>query len=260
MGMVVLVYPMLAQPNKMSTSLKKTAPTPRYQAIVDHIRGLIDDGTLKPGDRLLAERDLSESFGVSRISVRKALAVLAGKGLIDVTPRHGAYVREISTEQVQDSFSRLVAKNKQQVKDLYEARQIFEVQIVRLAAQRRTEEDISELERLLKETTQALRSGDNPHQADIDFHIGLTRFADNRFFTELMTILVTGLLDAFDILWSMPQSADRLTLVDRIVADHEQIIAAIIAQDSQSAAEIVTEHIAFSIKTVELLNQTLPSN
>lgn len=237
---------------------KKPPPTPRYQVIVDDICRQIDDGRLKPGDRLLAERELSDAFGVSRISARKAIAVLAGKGLIDVTPRHGAYVREISTEQVQDSFSRLVAKNRQQVKDLYEARRIFEVQVVRLAAERRTKADIPELEALFHQTSEAIRTGENPHQADIDFHIGLAHFTDNRFFTELMSILISGLLEAFSILWSMPDKASRDKLIERIEREHQAIISAIIEQDGEKAAQIVTEHIHFSIKTVEILNQTLP--
>ena len=61
-----------------------------YTQVVDQIHHLIRQGELSPGDRLLPERELAETMGVSRTSVRQALGVLEGRGVIEVTPRNGA--------------------------------------------------------------------------------------------------------------------------------------------------------------------------
>lgn len=224
---------------KEPSNLKQAAKTSKYQSIVDHIELMIKQGDLEPGDRLLPERELSEQFGVSRISVRKALAVLAGMGLINTTPRHGAYVAEFSNEQVLSSFSRLVAQNSQRVDDLYEVRRLIEVQVVRLVAVRRTEDDVRELWEKFEQTTAAIQKGEDPHTADIDFHISLARYAKNPFFAELMSALVTGLIDAFAHLWT--EGGDNVP--ETIINDHRNILQAIADQDPDAAALYVTQHV-----------------
>ncbi|MFN8455253.1 MAG: winged helix-turn-helix domain-containing protein [Anaerolineae bacterium] len=70
----------------------KRSPTPQplYLQVVAQIQELIKQGELAPGDQLLSERELAEKLGVSRTSVRKAVAKLEGMGVIAVTPRDGA--------------------------------------------------------------------------------------------------------------------------------------------------------------------------
>ena len=224
---------------KVPLQLKQLHKISKYQSIVDQIMQLIDSGELKPGDRLLPERELSKQFGVSRISVRKALAVLAGKGLIEITPRHGAHVSGYNTEQMLDSFARLVGHNRRRTDDLYEVRRLMEVQIVRLVAVRRTEDDMRELWETHERTAAAILAGDNPHQADIEFHISLAHYAKNPFFAELMSALVTGLIDAFANLWT--DGGDDLPEI--IIGHHRQIVQAIADQDPEQAALCVTQHV-----------------
>ena len=225
---------------KEPSNIAQEKKTAKYQVIVDHIEDLINEGELKPGDKLLPERELSDQFGVSRISVRKALAVLAGKNLIETTPRHGAYVAEFSSEQVLSSFARLVAHNRGRTDDLYEVRRLIEVQVVRLVAIRRTEDDVREMWETFERTTKAINEGRDPHTADIDFHISLAHYAKNPFFTELMSALVTGLIDAFAHLWLDGDSQ----LPETIINDHRNIVQAIADQDPDAAALYVTQHVS----------------
>ena len=232
---------------KEPTNLIKTEKTSKYQAIVDHIESLIQQGELKPGDKLLAERVLSEQFGVSRISVRKALAVLAGMGLIVTTPRHGAHVAEYSNTQILSSFSRLVAQNSQRTDDLYEARRLIEVQVVRLVAIRRTEDDVRELWGAYEQTTADILAGNNPHKADIAFHVSLAKYTGNPFFTELMSVLVTGLINAFANMWVDGEHELPQVIVDQ----HRQIVQAIADRDPDAAVHCVTHHIDVCKKMTE---------
>lgn len=233
---------------KSTASLKQQKKTPKYQIIVDQIEQSIESGDLQPGDKLLPERELSKQFDVSRISVRKALATLAGMGLIVTTPRHGAYVAEFSNEQVLSSFSRLVAQNSKRTDDLYEVRKIIEVQVVRLVAVRRTEDDVRELWETFEKTTAEISAGIDPHKADIDFHISLAKYAKNPFFAELMTALVTGLLDAFAHMWT----EGRENLPETIIGHHRQIIQAIADKDPDVAALHVTQHINLCKKVTDV--------
>lgn len=225
--------------DKLLNNLKQTKKTSKYQRIVAQIEQLIENGELRPGDKLLPERELSEQFGVSRISVRKALAVLAGMGLIVTSPRHGAYVAEFNNEQVLSSFSRLVAQNSKRTDDLYEVRRIIEVQVVRLVAIRRTEDDVRELWETFEHTTADIAAGNDPHKADIAFHISLAQYAKNPFFAELMSALVTGLIDAFAHMWT----EGRTNLPETIISHHRQIIQAIANKDPDTAAFYVTQHV-----------------
>ena len=231
---------------KEPTNLKQVKKTSKYQSIVDQISEQIEHGVLKAGDKLLPERELSEQFGVSRISVRKALAVLSGMGLIVTTPRHGAYVAEFSNEQVLSSFARLVAQNRQRTDDLYEVRRLIEVQVVRLVAVRRTEDDVRELWETFDKTTAEILAGHDPHKADIAFHISLAQYAKNPFFAELMSALVTGLLDAFADMWN----EGRENLPNTIISHHRQIVQAIADKDPDSAALYVTQHVDLCKKVI----------
>lgn len=234
---------LLKEPN----NLKQPKKSSKYQAIVDHIEILIRAGELKPGDKLLSERILSEQFGVSRISVRKALAILAGMGLIVTTPRHGAHVAEYSNQQILSSFSRLVAQNSQRTDDLYEVRRLIEVQVVRLVAVRRTDDDVRELWESYEQTTADILAGNNPHEADIAFHVSLSKYSGNPFFTELMSVLVTGLIDAFANLWTDGGEG----LPEKITHQHHQIVQAIADRDPDAAALYVTHHIDVCKKVTE---------
>jgi DNA-binding GntR family transcriptional regulator len=72
-----------------------------HHEVVEHLRDLITDGTLAAGERL-NERALCEIFGISRTPLREALLVLQGEGLVELTPRRGARVREMGSEEVRD--------------------------------------------------------------------------------------------------------------------------------------------------------------
>ncbi|MCZ7664721.1 MAG: GntR family transcriptional regulator [Thermoleophilia bacterium] len=98
-----------------------------YESIVEQIEALIREKTLAPGDQLLPERQLAEQLGVSRAAVREALTALAARGLIEITPGGGAYVREARIESLIDPLATVMLKERDNVFDLLEARRILEV-------------------------------------------------------------------------------------------------------------------------------------
>ena len=238
-----------------SSLLKRKQTEPVYTTIVNHISHLIKQGELQPGDQLLSERELCEQFDVSRTSVRKALAVLAGMGFVDVTPRDGAYVQQPGTRQAIDSMAQIVAKNRHQAGHLYEVRRLIEVQAARLAALRRDESDIAILWTLYRQTEENIRRGERMHEADMTFHIGIAQAAKNPFFGELMTVLISAFMEIFDSVWTNTGAAEEAQLFEHFIEQHRLIVEKIVDQDADAAALYMTQHIEDSRKRVETVMQ-----
>src|SRR5689334_1749929 len=112
------------------------------QRVADELRRSILTNRRKPGDRLIEDR-LSEELGVSRIPIREALRSLAAEGLVDVQPRRGASVAEVSPEVAHD---------------LVEVRATLEGLNARLAARHHDPAIIDELKRVLKDGNRAARA------------------------------------------------------------------------------------------------------
>src|SRR5262245_29579538 len=108
------------------------------EMIVDQIRLLIRDGQLKPGDRLPAERELGERFGVSRVTVREALRGLEANGMvtIKVGARGGAFVTAPTSARVGEGITDLLALSSITAAEVTEARRVFEIGIVPLVCER----------------------------------------------------------------------------------------------------------------------------
>ena len=112
------------------------------QRVAAELRRSILTNRRRPGDRLI-EESLSAELGVSRIPIREALRVLAGEGLVEVQPRRGASVADVSLD---------VAR------DLVEVRATLEGLNARLAARHHDPAIVKELERVLKEGNRAARA------------------------------------------------------------------------------------------------------
>ncbi|MEM7799683.1 MAG: FadR/GntR family transcriptional regulator [Chloroflexota bacterium] len=241
---------MLQDPKKLP--LKRQTSQPVYARIVDSIHASILSGELAPGDQLLSERELSDQFGVSRTSVRKAFAVLAGMGLIEVTPRDGAYVKEVEATQAINMFSQLVAQNKDQVDHLYEVRKIIEVEAARLAAMRRQDEDVPRLWELYHEAHGKIHSGNEMKQADINFHVGIAHMTQNPFYSQLMEILLSSIMSVFDVVWAhVMQDEEEEQLFKKFDKQHRFITQAIADRDTDAAVFYMTQHIDDSMKRVQ---------
>ena len=102
-----------------------------YEEIVEQIRLLIADGKLKPGDKLLAERELADRFQVSRASVREAIRTLEMLGVIDIRPGEGTYIRETEADDIIRPLAMFMAVERSSVIDMFEMRRIFETATAR---------------------------------------------------------------------------------------------------------------------------------
>ncbi len=159
-----------------------------FQDVVDQIQEAILDGRIQPGEKLPSERELKETFHISRGTLREALRVLEQKGLIEIRlgVHGGAIVTQVSTEPMLESLSLMVRRKEIPFENLQEFRSSVEADIASLAAQRRTPEDLEILAKILEEARHHLTEAydwDAFIAADGRFHQELARIARNRLFS-----------------------------------------------------------------------------
>ena len=228
---------------------RSPAPKPLHAQVVEQIQQLIRNGELTPGDQLLPERELAEKLGVSRTSVRKAVAKLEGMGVIEVTPRDGAYVRQRSLEDAVEPLTRILFQEREKVAHQFEVRQMIETQAARLAALRRDESDLQSLRELNRQFEAGLRQGDVAFEPNTHFHMAIVKAAKNPILTEITVALLTAAMEVY-------ASARRRSFLDapdslRFVTEHDQIINAIARQDADLAAKLMAKHIDDARQRIE---------
>ncbi|MEV6264842.1 FCD domain-containing protein [Streptomyces sp. NPDC051784] len=175
-------------------------PSPLVEQAAEHLRGRIAAGDWPVGSRLPAETALAASLGVGRSTVREALRSLAGAGLVQA--RQGAGVFVIAIEPSEDWAAAL---RRAAVTDVYEVRMVVEVEAARMAAHRRTDEDVTALTEALAGRRGAADAGDAAFvDADIALHAVVVAAAHNpvltALFTEFVPALRQGLIDMLELL------------------------------------------------------------
>ena len=128
---------------------KEITPVRLYESAIEQIMDLVKRSELKPGDKLPPERELAERLSISRGSLREAFRVLESRGIIKSKPGGGRYIREIRKNGYSNTENIILSLEKSSILELLEAREIFEVKIAKIAAQRATVEDIKSIEEAL---------------------------------------------------------------------------------------------------------------
>jgi DNA-binding FadR family transcriptional regulator len=149
---------------------------------VDQIRLLLQNGHLRPGERLPSERDLCERFGVSRVTVREALRILEAGGLVSIKvgARGGAYITAPSSDRIGrgiEDYLRLSPAVT--AAEVTEARLVLELGIVPIVCARATDEDLAELLDLCDQADVAMAEGTYVVEMSAAFHVRVARVAHN---------------------------------------------------------------------------------
>jgi GntR family transcriptional regulator, transcriptional repressor for pyruvate dehydrogenase complex len=208
-----------------------------YEEVVERLRELIDVQGLKPGDRLMSERDLAERLGVSRTSVRQALTALEVMGLVRIRHGGGVFLARPQHAVLPSLASELVDRY-EQLPAVIEVREAIETQTSRLAARRREAADLQAMRAALERMEAAIESGDEPADADAEFHTAIVRAARN----PLLSRLWAELAEPID--QTRRASLARPGRPPRSLAAHRAILDAIERKDEDGAAASMREHLA----------------
>jgi GntR family transcriptional repressor for pyruvate dehydrogenase complex len=207
--------------------------------VVNEIQSQIMTGTLKPGMMLPPERELCEQLGVSRTALREAVRMLVTKGLLEPRRGVGTVVRQISSNQITESLSILMAYHDRQaaLENVHQVRKILEVEIARLAAENATEEDIQTLKRILAEMQSQAANRRRFTELDNEFHNTLAATTHN----PIIIILINSIQDLLREIRSMVENYPEL--VSTVMPDHQKIVESIQRRDAEAAAAAMTQHL-----------------
>ncbi|MGB9839775.1 FadR/GntR family transcriptional regulator [Thermovenabulum sp.] len=213
-------------------------PSKITETIADEIRSLIKKGVLKPGEKVPTEMELCEAFGVGRSSVREALQSLEHLGLIETRPGIGRFLNKDAI-MILNSLTWGQMLERASMFELMEVRRILEVTAAKLAAQRATDDDVSELEEIIKE----MKKIDNDNfdlffDYDLQFHLTLSASCKNSLLTELINLLMQRVAgQAIAFMKTLPYTREIT------IKQFEKIINAIKDGDPISASEGMEEHL-----------------
>ncbi|MER7544957.1 FadR/GntR family transcriptional regulator [Actinomadura sp.] len=222
-----------ASPNSR-VPLGPLRPSPLVEQAAQRLRDRIADGSWPVGAKLPGETTLARDLGVGRSTVREALRALAGAGLVQA--RQGAGVFVIATEPDEDWPARL---RRASVADVYEIRMMLEVRAAELAAERRTDADLTALDAALAARDEAFAGPaiEAFIDADIALHTAVVAAAHNPvladLFAEFVPVLRDGLLD----LAALVDVRTSDTAHGR--AAHAALIDAIRTQNPPEAGQII---------------------
>jgi GntR family transcriptional repressor for pyruvate dehydrogenase complex len=218
----------------MLRAIKKTRI---HEEVFSQIRELIKDGRFKARDQLPSERELAETFKVSRTSVREALRALESQGLIVSRTGMGNFVVDLPVESLVGPLARLLIDEKKALADVFEMRKLIEPHIAALAAQRATRNDVAQLKRIVAKQIDAVSSGMTGVEADAEFHFTIGRATRN----QALQKLVSGLMELLSR--SREDSLQTELRRNRSVDAHRRIIAAIERHDKNRARGEMLRHI-----------------
>lgn len=219
-----------------------------YEQIVTQIQAAIRDGQITRGARLPTERELSETFGVSRSVVREAVKVLGAIGLVESRQGSGLYVRNDTIPTVSRAFILSVSPDAESVDRLFEFRQGLESEACRLAAQRRTEDQVTAMAEVIGLIAPQDETDDweTFGTVDVQFHRLIAEATGNPY---LQVAIATARDMQSDV---VSLFAEKAGSTRQAMTHHRQILNAIEQRDPERAALTMAEHIRYTSHVVHL--------
>ena len=206
--------------------------------VVNRILELVQDGNLRPGDRLPPERELIEIFGIGRPNLRESLRALQTLGIIEIRHGGGAYISELDARRLLAPLNFVLSLTPTVLDDSSEMRRLVEVEAVRKAATRMSESDIDEFEAML----QAHAAVQNDYVGflilDSRFHSRIYQLSSNVVLEQIATALYNIGLDHRRDLMSQPGEIAKSTL------DHHAIVDALRTRDAVAATKAMETHLS----------------
>jgi DNA-binding FadR family transcriptional regulator len=213
----------------------------RTESVVDGLLDEIIAGRLVAGEQLPPEGDLAAQFGVSRLTMREGVKLLQAQGVIVQVPgsRHRiAPTEEWTGLEAVVRHARSAGARERSSLEMLEMRVMFETGAAELAATRRTDADLAELEKLVGRMQDAHAAGDVGAfvDADLAFHDVIFRAADNRILVASMRPLTTMLQETRSETSAVPE------IREHAVAEHLTVLAALRTGSAAASREAMVSH------------------
>ena len=219
--------------------------------IIKQIRDLITSGQLKPGDKLPAERLLSQKLGVSRTHLRNALKKLEFYGILKALPQSGTVVAGMGLTALEGLITDMLNLQGSDFKSLVETRVILETNSARLAAENRTETDLKEIEQaLIAHKKKVKYYNEYAVEEDFLFHLKIAEASKNSVLQSLMLIIIPDIMVYFKKYDVCGEGRSTVAM-----EQHEIILEHIVNKDVESTGKAVNDHLKDILHFVRTTNE-----
>jgi GntR family transcriptional repressor for pyruvate dehydrogenase complex len=222
----------------------------RADLVVDKISYSVINGELSDGELLPPESKLCETFGVSRSILREAIRVLASKGLVEVKQGHGTFVRRPRIDVTEEAVSNYLRTHSFSLFQLMEVRTPIEVEVAKLAAERREQMHLNSMEESLQVMSVDSNNVDVFSDGDRDFHQAIIDASGNRLFA----IMIRSIMGYLHI---NRQLGIRHFGIQVVFQEHERVFEAIKNQQPSVAAIKMKEHMAQTLMRINKVEELL---
>lgn len=231
--------------------VQRVSPT---QQVRDQLLAAIQHGEYPPGAALPSERVLCETFGVSRVSVREAIAGLEAMGLINVQHGRGAFVRDSVQDQYAGPFAFYLIQHRDELLELLRVRGALDQLAAEEAATKGTEQGVAAIVTANDAFRRAI-AGDSPDfaavvEADVEFHVSIARASGGSLLPALLSEL-NGILEE-----SRRMTLARVGQLDRSARQHQAILDAIKEGNAPGARRAADKHLAAITSWLRALPET----
>lgn len=198
---------------------------------------------MRPGDRLVSEREMADRLQVSRASVREAFSALDVLGILESKPGEGTFIRTIPQDSFFKPLTLIGMLYNEKKMDVMEVRMILEAESAAMAAKRATAADLENIRACLNQLEQDFQSGALGEVPDADFHLTIAGATTNLVLAWLMNtvsdLLVETMRYSRQRLFKNPKNKEILLL------QHRKIFEAILCRNPGRARAAMMEHLNF---------------
>ena len=214
-------------------------------AVVRQIEQLILRGILRPGERLPSERELSDRLGVSRPSLREAIAELQQTGLLTTRAGAGVYVADVLGSAFSESLRQLFARHDEAVFDYLSFRRDMEGLAAERAAEKGTESDLAVIDTLYArmEAAHGKRNPAEESRLDADFHLAIIEASHNVIMLHMMRSMYQLLREG--VFYNRQIMFRQRTTREALLEQHRAINTALQARDGAAARTAVEAHLSY---------------
>jgi GntR family transcriptional regulator, transcriptional repressor for pyruvate dehydrogenase complex len=196
----------------------------------------IREKKLPPGTRMPSERQLMAGLGVGRSTIREAINGLAMLGMLEIRHGQGAFVANPEAGQAAPTAI-AVALARGVTRDLFEARRLVEPAAARLAAERRTDTDLRDMEQVLADHARAIREDEPAVEPSVRFHLAIAEAAHNEWLAGFVHSFQPPLTERGPVLEAIPGFREWE------IEQHRSVFAPIQAGDSDAAFAQMRAHL-----------------
>lgn len=206
--------------------------------VTQQLKEMIITGVYKSGDQLPNEVALCEMFDVSRITVREALKKLNMMGMLDIIQGKGTFVKTVDLSLFMKPIYQLIDFEDIDIEAIYSAREYVESGIAYLAAINRTEQELANMEDILKKLKNSIDKEDIIKVAVFDsaFHLEVAKSARNPILYACM-----GAIEEINQT-CLKRFSKYFTMLENCYDEHFEIFQAIKLKDAEKARQAMVEH------------------